>query len=71
MATSSDKAVRFVRKYDKDLHEALAFGRAGDYDKAYEAAQYNLTDPTLPRWHQIKNMIVSFIAIDDLEQKQK
>ena len=71
MATSSDKPAPFVRKYDKDLHEALEFGRAGDFDKAHEAAQYNLTDPRLPRWHQIKDVIVSFIAIDDLEEKQK
>lgn len=51
MDTSSDKNALFVRKYDKDLYKALDFGEAGHYDKAHKAAQYNLTDPKLPRWH--------------------
>ncbi|KJX95505.1 hypothetical protein TI39_contig4109g00005 [Zymoseptoria brevis] len=48
----------FDRKYDRDFQEVETLYNNGDWDGAIAAAKYNLTDPTLPKWHIIKNHIM-------------
>ncbi|SMY20599.1 unnamed protein product [Zymoseptoria tritici ST99CH_1A5] len=43
------------QKYDRSFKEVEELYNKEDWDGAIEAAKYNLTDPTLPKWHIIKN----------------
>ncbi|KAK6397504.1 hypothetical protein LTR65_006481 [Meristemomyces frigidus] len=44
--------------YSQQYVEAVALFRAGAPDECIELAEHNLTNPTLPRYHQMKNLIL-------------
>lgn len=50
--------VTFERKYDRDLKEVEVLYNNGDWDGAIKAAKSNLSDPSLPRRHIIKDHLI-------------
>ncbi|KAK3726054.1 hypothetical protein LTR37_000202 [Vermiconidia calcicola] len=65
------QAKRLVsNKYGDDYLEAVHLFQYMEYERAIEAAKYNLTEPTLPRYHQIKNMILIVAAEEDWDEAE-
>lgn len=62
--------LRPTDKYSKDYAEAYAHYEADDLEKAVEVAKYNLTDPTLPRYWQVKNCILIVCASTDWDEAE-
>lgn len=56
--------------YSDDYLEAVLLFQYAEYEQAIEAAKYNLTEPTLPRYHQMKNMILIVAAEEDWEEAE-
>lgn len=55
-------------KYSKEYLEAVDFFELSLFDECIQAAKVNLANPTLPRYHQLKNLILIISALDDWQE---
>lgn len=65
LTANEEKSIPPMNEYSKDYMEAVALLQAGRDEECVRLAQYHLTDPRLPRHHQLKNLIIIVMAEDD------
>ncbi|KAK5164554.1 uncharacterized protein LTR77_009760 [Saxophila tyrrhenica] len=61
----------FVNKYTLDYMEAQELFQSDSFEECIEAAKYNLTDRTLPRYFKMRNRMLIIAASEDWDEAEK
>jgi hypothetical protein len=60
-----------MNNYSEDYFDALHLYHSGLFEECIEAAKYNITDPVMPRYHQMKNLTLIVTALADMQKQME
>ena len=60
-----------MNKYFEGYFDAHQLYHSGLFEECIGAAKYNITDPVMPRYHQMKNLILIVAALDGWEEADR